>query len=145
MLNAVSERISEVKIETSANYDDAYSDMVKVEFIKNKILDIFNLDQKQSKPVFLYLPDETISRLAYCLAGKIKHSVAIGIAGETASGKSTFTYDIIQAVLRFQKRNKLNPIITRINADDYYYDRSEMVKAAGSFANFARNYDLDNA
>ena len=27
--------------------------------------------------------------------------------------------------------------------DDYYYDRSEMVKAAGSFSEFAKNYDLD--
>ena len=30
-----------------------------------------------------------------------------------------------------------------MNTDDYYYDRSEMVKAAGSFSEFAKNYDLD--
>ena len=37
----------------------------------------------------------------------------------------------------------LSNIITRINIDDYYYDRSDMVKAAGSFAEFAKGYDLD--
>ncbi|OGI20342.1 MAG: hypothetical protein A2255_03680, partial [Candidatus Melainabacteria bacterium RIFOXYA2_FULL_32_9] len=67
----------------------------------------------------------------------------IGIAGETASGKSTFTFDIIEAINNFQRKYALEPLITRVNTDDYYYDRSDMVKAAGSFANFAKNYDLD--
>jgi uridine kinase len=34
-------------------------------------------------------------------------------------------------------------MLTRINTDDYYYDRSEEVKKAGGMANFAKNYDFD--
>ena len=38
---------------------------------------------------------------------------------------------------------KIKDPITRLNTDDYYYDRSEMVIAAGGFDNFVKNYDLD--
>ena len=43
----------------------------------------------------------------------------------------------------FAKRMDIKDPITRLNTDDYYYDRSKEVKAAGSFAKFAQNYDLD--
>ena len=43
----------------------------------------------------------------------------------------------------FATEFEIENAITRVNTDDYYYDRSEMVKAAGSFAEFAKNYDLD--
>ena len=51
--------------------------------------------------------------------------------------------DIIDTINMFTREYCLENTITRINTDDYYYDRSEMVKAAGSFAEFAKNYDLD--
>ena len=68
---------------------------------------------------------------------------SIGIAGETASGKSTITKDLIDTIESFATEFGINDAITRVNTDDYYYDRSEMVKAAGSFSEFAKNYDLD--
>lgn len=68
---------------------------------------------------------------------------SIGIAGETASGKSTITLDIIDTIEAFANEYCIENAITRINTDDYYYDRSEMVKKAGSFAEFAKHYDLD--
>ena len=34
--------------------------------------------------------------------------------------------------------------ITKINLDNYYYDRSKEVIEAGSFDNFVKNYDLDS-
>ena len=68
---------------------------------------------------------------------------SIGIAGETASGKSTITMDLIDTIESFATEFNIDDAITRVNTDDYYYDRSEMVKAAGSFSEFAKNYDLD--
>ena len=68
---------------------------------------------------------------------------SIGIAGETASGKSTITKDLIDTIESFATEFNIDNAITRVNTDDYYYDRSEMVKAAGSFSEFAKNYDLD--
>ena len=68
---------------------------------------------------------------------------SIGIAGETASGKSTITMDLIDTIESFAAEFNIDDAITRVNTDDYYYDRSEMVKKAGSFAEFAKHYDLD--
>ena len=68
---------------------------------------------------------------------------SIGIAGETASGKSTLTMDLIDTIESFATEFNIDNAITRVNTDDYYYDRSEMVKAAGSFSEFAKHYDLD--
>jgi uridine kinase len=52
-------------------------------------------------------------------------------------------YDIIETLENFANEFRINDLIARINTDDYYYDRSDMVKAAGSFAEFAKHYDLD--
>ena len=84
-----------------------------------------------------------IKKIAGYLSGKIKMPASIGIAGETASGKSTITKDLIDTIESFAAEFGIDDVITRVNTDDYYYDRSEMVKAAGSFAEFAKNYDLD--
>ena len=84
-----------------------------------------------------------IKKIAGYLSGRIKMPASIGIAGETASGKSTITMDLIDTIESFATEFNIEDAITRVNTDDYYYDRSEMVKAAGSFAEFAKNYDLD--
>ena len=50
----------------------------------------------------------------------------------------------LQAEIKsFATEFEIENAITRVNTDDYYYDRSDMVKKAGSFAEFAKNYDLD--
>ena len=67
-----------------------------------------------------------------------KLPLTIGIVGESASGKSTITEDFITVL------NNNNISTTRINTDDYYYDNSEAVKQAGSFANWAKDKDLDS-
>ena len=84
-----------------------------------------------------------VSRLARFLAGHIKRPAAIGIAGATASGKSSFAFDLIESVMNFQIKYDLAKFVTRINADDYYFDRSDRVKASGGFDNFAKKYDFD--
>ena len=63
--------------------------------------------------------------------------LTIGIVGESASGKSTITEDFISVL------NKHAISTTRINSDDYYYDNSKAVKEPGSFANWAKDKDLD--
>lgn len=64
--------------------------------------------------------------------------LSIGIVGESASGKSTITEDFINVL------NNHNISTTRINTDDYYFDNSEAVKEAGSFAAWAKDKDLDS-
>lgn len=71
------------------------------------------------------------------LFSRLKLPLSIGIVGESASGKSTITHDFIEVL------NQFNISTTRINTDDYYYDHSMEVMKVGSFAEWAKDKDLD--
>ena len=111
--------------------------------IEMQLLKIFSEEMNSENSVILDFKPQAIYKLARFIAGDIRRSASVGVAGETASGKSTITLDIIETIELFAKVFKAGNVITRVNTDDYYYDRSEMVKAAGSFSEFAKNYDLD--
>lgn len=111
--------------------------------IESKLFQIFEDELRKTDSILIKFDKSVISKIAMFLSGSIKRSASIGVAGETASGKSTVTLDMIETIQAFAQEFEIESVITRINTDDYYYDRSEMVKEAGSFANFAKNYDLD--
>ena len=111
--------------------------------LETKLNKIFHDELHSSNSIFLKVSDRVVHMAALFLSGCTSRPCAIGIAGETASGKSTIALDIINTIKEYAERNNLENVITRINTDDYYYDRSDMVKAAGSFAEFAKHYDLD--
>lgn len=115
----------------------------RVDAIKTRLEKIFQDELNSEGSILISYKPEIISKLARFLSGNISRSASIGIAGETASGKSTITLDIIDTIKSFATEFEIEDAITRVNTDDYYYDRSDMVKAAGSFAEFAKNYDLD--
>lgn len=115
----------------------------KYEEIQLQLKHIFDEELNSTGSVLLSYKPQVIIKLAQYLSGYITRPASIGIAGETASGKSTITLDIIDTINSFSTEFNLENIITRVNTDDYYYDRSEMVKKAGSFAEFAKHYDLD--
>jgi len=112
-------------------------------FIKDRLFRLFDKELKSPNSIFIKVNDNVISKIADFISGDIKRSCSVGIAGETASGKSTVAFDVISKIQDFADSHNLSNVITRINIDDYYYDRSEMVKEAGSFAEFAKHYDLD--
>ena len=68
---------------------------------------------------------------------KLKLPLSIGILGESASGKSTITSELITCL------NNFGYTTNRINTDDYYYDHSKEVKEAGSFAEWVKTYNID--
>lgn len=115
----------------------------KIDRIEQSLHYIFETEMKSSDSIILGYKPEVLRRMAQFMSGMLSRSASIGIAGETASGKSTITLDIIETINAFATEYDAKDIITRVNTDDYYYDRSDMVKAAGSFAEFAKNYDLD--
>ena len=104
----------------------------KFERIEQNLFYIFETEMKSSDSIILDYKPEVIRKIAAFLSGKISRSASIGIAGETASGKSTITLDIIETINAFATEYDNNNVITRVNTDDYYYDRSEMVKEAVS-------------
>lgn len=115
----------------------------KLSHIEIRLKNIFDNELKSDNSVIVSYKPEVIKRLTNYITGKINRPASVGIAGETASGKSTITLDIIDTINSFAQAYKLDNVITRVNTDDYYYDRSDMVKAAGSFSEFAKHYDLD--
>ena len=115
----------------------------KLQELERKLERLFHEELSSSNSIFLKVSDRVVHLAALFLSGCTSRPCAIGIAGETASGKSTIALDIINTIQEYADKNNLKDVITRINTDDYYYDRSDMVKAAGSFAEFAKHYDLD--
>lgn len=113
------------------------------EALTSKLENIFEMELKSKSSIFVSVDRQIIKKLAMFLCGKINRPAAVGIAGVTASGKSTIAIDIIDTLENFACENELKDIITRINTDDYYLDRSKEVNEAGSFANFAKTYDFD--
>ena len=135
--------INKVKEEQKSNRFFVSEPNQKLSQIEIRLKNIFENELKSHDSVLVSYKPEVIKRLTNYISGKITRPASIGIAGETASGKSTITLDIIDTINAFADKEKLENVITRVNTDDYYYDRSDMVIAAGSFAQFAKHYDLD--
>lgn len=128
---------------SSVGISKKFTGSQKTIYIKNQLYQLFSKEINSPDSIFIKVNDNVINKIASFISGEMKRSCSVGIAGETASGKSTVAFDIINKVRDFAEAKNLSNVITRINIDDYYYDRSEMVKAAGSFAEFAKGYDLD--
>ncbi len=134
-------RDNEINNQTENKYISSPIDLItKTEF---ELYRIFEEEEKKQKSVLLEYKMSAVRRLAQFITCQVNRPASIGIAGETASGKSTITYDIIDTIEEFARNNKLGQLITRVNSDDYYYDRSEAVKKAGGMSEFAKSYDFD--
>lgn len=111
--------------------------------IEVMLFKIFEEEMRSENPVLISYSQSAIHKAAKFIIGLIDRSASIGIAGETASGKSTVTVDVIDTITSFADKYNLRNIVTRVNTDDYYYDRSEEVQKAGGMAEFAKHYDFD--
>lgn len=107
--------------------------------LNNLFLNELNSDDS----IFVSIAPHVVKKMAMFLSGMAFRPAAIGVCGVTASGKSTIVQDTICVVEDFSKEFLQNDVVTRINTDDYYYDRSQEVIRAGSFDEFVKNYDLD--
>ena len=141
-------RIYTLQNTISKNYNGIQKNSLKysenvLEHIEKSLNKLFADEMNSANSIFIKVNDNAIRKMALFLSGKLKRACSIGIAGETASGKSTIALDIINTIQAFADEYCIKNAITRINTDDYYYDRSDMVKKAGSFAEFAKHYDLD--
>lgn len=126
-------------------YTNKYSTLPEdnLHFAELQLFKIFEDELHSSNSILLDYRPQAIYKLAKFITGEISRSASVGIAGETASGKSTITLDIIDTIEAFSNALNLGSVITRVNTDDYYYDRSKEVKLAGGMAEFAKHYDFD--
>lgn len=111
--------------------------------LEKSLNDLFLMELNSSESIFIKISPDVIKKIAMFLSGLTFRPASIGVCGETASGKSTIVMDSIAIIEEFANEFLLENVVTRLNTDDYYYDRSEEVKRAGSFSEFVKNYDLD--
>ena len=103
----------------------------------NKIL---REDQQQKQPLFLSINEQFLLKLVTGIVKNPKKSYLIGIAGESASGKTTLVQNAAKALIKDERRD----LFTTISCDDYYKDASEELKRAGSYENlFMTGFSFD--
>ena len=125
---------------TNYNFYSSRLDMELISNIVDTLKEILEEDKKQAQPLFLKVADDFIMNIARRVVQEKKKTFLIGIAGESASGKTVFVDNTIEAVVK----NKREGIYTVIRQDDYYRDTSEQLKKAGSYdALFKTGFSFD--
>ena len=125
---------------TDYNFYSSRLDMELISSIVDAFKEILEEDKKQTQPLFLKVADGFIMNLARKVVQEKKRTFLIGITGESASGKTVFVDNTIEAVVR----EKREGIYTVARCDDYYKDTSEQLKAAGSYeALFKTGFSFD--
>lgn len=115
----------------------------RFQIFERALNDLFTQEMAAENSIFINVAPEVIKKIAMFLSGITTRAASVGVCGETASGKSTIVLDSIDTINSFAQEFLLKNVITRVNTDDYYFDRSKEVEAAGSFAEFTKTYDLD--
>ena len=102
---------------------------------------VLDYDKKQKYTLFLKIRDSFLYHIVKrATTQKKEDTFLIGIAGESASGKTTFVQNAIKAIIR----EKNNNLYTVFCCDDYYKDTSKELKEAGSYeALFSTGFSFD--
>lgn len=114
---------------TSYRYYSNREDMELISVIVDALKKILEEDKKQAQPLFLKISDNLIMNIARMVVQEKKKTFLIGITGESASGKTVFVDNTIQACVKEKKEG----IYTVIRCDDYYKDTSKELREAGSY------------
>ena len=88
--------------------------------IVESIKKILEEDKKQKNPLFINVKESVIFNIARRALNEPGARFLIGIAGESASGKTTFVQNAIRSCIA-EERTYLYTIVC---CDDYYYDWS---------------------
>jgi len=108
--------------------------------IVESLKQILEEDKKQKHPLFINVKESVIFNLARRAINEPGSRFLIGIAGESASGKTTFVQNAIRSCIAEERTD----LYTIVCCDDYYHDWSKELKEAGSYeAFFAKGYSFD--
>ena len=125
---------------TNYNFYSSRLDMELISHIVDTLKEILEEDKKEEQPLFLKVADDFILNIARKVVQEKKKTFLIGITGESASGKTVFVDNTIEAVVRDKKEG----IYTVIRQDDYYKDTSKELQDAGSYdALFKTGFSFD--
>ena len=103
---------------TNYNFYSSRLDMELITNIVDTLKEILEEDKKQEQPLFLKVADDFIMNIARKVVQEKKKTFLIGITGESASGKTVFVDNTIEAVVRDKKEG----IYTVIRQDDFRWN-----------------------
>jgi len=125
---------------TDYNFYSSNLDMDVISNIVECLKEILEEDKKEKQPLFLHVKDGFIMNIARKVVQEKKKTFLIGITGESASGKTVFVDNTIQACMK----EKREGIYTVMRCDDYYKDTSKELQEAGSYeALFKSGFSFD--
>lgn len=111
---------------------DFYSKRHEMELITSiveSLKQIIEEDKQEKQPLFIKIADNFIMNLARKVVQEKKKTFLIGIAGESASGKTTFVDNTVKACVK----DEIEGVYTVVRCDDYFKDTSKELTEAGSY------------
>lgn len=111
---------------------DFYSKRYEMELITTiveSLKQIIEEDKKEKQPLFIKINDNFIMNIARKVVQEKQKNFLIGIAGESASGKTTFVDNTVKACVK----DEIEGVYTVVRCDDYFKDTSKELKEAGSY------------
>ena len=114
---------------------DADRSFCKISNIVEVVREILRRDKEQKQPLFLKVDDSFIFNIARKIIIQKERTLLVGIAGESASGKTTF----VQRAIHSSMMQKNQQLCTVVCCDDYYKDTSKELKEAGSYENLYKS------
>jgi len=111
---------------------DFYSKRHEMELITSiveSLKQIIEEDKAEKQPLFIKVADNFIMNFARKVVQEKQKTFLIGIAGESASGKTTFVDNTVKACVK----DKIEGIYTVLRCDDYFYDTSKELREAGNY------------
>lgn len=124
------------------NYD-FYSkryEMEKIASIVEALKQIIDEDKREKQPLFIKISDNFIMNIARRVVQEKQKIFLIGIAGESASGKTTFVDNTVKACIK----DEIEGVYTVVRCDDYFKDTSKELREAGNYENlFKTGFSFD--
>lgn len=108
--------------------------------IVESVKKILEEDKKEKNPLFIHVKESVIFNIARRALNEQGSRFLIGIAGESASGKTTFVQNAIRSCIAEERTD----LYTIVCCDDYYFDMAKELEEAGNYeAFFAKGYSFD--
>lgn len=125
---------------TDYNFYSKNYEMELITSIVEALKEIIEQDKKEKQPLFIKVADGFIFNFAKKVVQERQKTFLIGIAGESASGKTTFVDNTVKSCVK----DHIEGIYTIISCDDYFHDTSKELKDAGSYENlFKTGFSFD--
>lgn len=114
---------------TSYDFYSKRHEMELITTIVESLKQIVEEDKQEKQPLFIKIADNFIMNIARKVVQEKKKTFLIGIAGESASGKTTFVDNTAKACIK----DHIDGMYTIIRSDDYFKDTSKELQEAGSY------------